>query len=393
MKKTMTRLLAGTISAVMMASLLAGCGSSSSSTSEAVTYDKSIYEMSEEELIAAAQAEGTVTFAVWHDETLWRQVGEGFTEKYGIEFNLAMGEKQALTSKVIAEKESASGSIDVMKVGGEDTKTTIDAGVFMGPTLDYIWSKDELDAGLSVRQEGVEHGGYLVPIHRNQTGLLYNPDVVTDPPQTWEELEAWIEANPKQFGFCDPNEGGSGQAMVLSAIDNVAGGLDKYYGDTEVEDEDIANWDEVWQWFYDRKDLVTITTSNPDSLSRLNQGELSLVVAWDDQTTSTMASGELFKNAVLYIPEFGMVGGGDSAGILNNATHPAASLLLLNYLTSEEAQVQLNEVLNTYPAREDVPVVNTSIASEDFVNRIDWIPAQYKSLFISDFVQNVLMVK
>lgn len=382
-------LAAGTLTATM-----AGCGGDKKPAADgsASKPQKSVYEMTEEELVAAAKEEGSVTFAVWHYEDLWREIGEGFTEKYGIKFDVAMGEQQALTNKALAEKESEVGSIDVMKVGGEHTKITYDAGLFMGPTLPSIAAKDVLDEGLSVRQEGVEHNGYLVPLHLNQTGLLINPDKVPNPPQTWEELEAWIDENPKRFGFCDPSKGGSGQAFVFSAIGNLLGGYDNYYGDTEVEEADVKDWDKVWQWFNERKDKMTITTSNKDSLARLNQGELYMVVGWDDLTVSTMKSGELFKEAKLYIPKFGLPGGGDTAGIMKNAPHPAASLLLLNYFTSPEVQQKFNEVLNTYPARNDVEVVNTSIAPEDFANRTSWIPAQYKQKFINDFVANVLMV-
>lgn len=398
MNQQMKRFLALGLTTVMGVSLLAGCGGGGSNTpaageggGTAAPTDKSIYEMTEEELIAAAQAEGSVVFAVWHDEAMWRELGEGFTEKYGIKYDVSIGDQQNLTNKALAEQEMAQGSMDLMKVGGEYTKITFDAGLFMGPTLPSVPAKDVLDEGLSVRQEGVEHAGYLVPLHLNQTGLLYNPDKVTNPPQTWEELEAWIDANPKQFGFCDPSKGGSGQAFVFATINNVLDGPDKYYGDTEVEEADVAEWDKVWQWFNDRKDKLTITTSNKDSLARLNQGELSMVVAWDDQTTSTMKSGELMKSAQLYIPAFGMPGGGDTAGIMKNAPHPAAALLLLRYFTSEEVQAKFNEVLNTYPARSDVPVTNTSINPDDFVNRVSWIPAQYKQKFINDFVENVLM--
>ena len=411
MKKKRFRILSVAMVAVLGLGLLAGCGKKEAPAEEPTTESteanganeagetteaneaatKNVFEMSEEELIEAAKAEGSVTFAVWHDEALWREIGEGFTEKYGIKFDVAMGEKQALTNKVLAEKESAKGSIDVMKIGGEDVATTIAAQVFMGPTLPHITAKDELDQKLSVRQEGVEHGGYLVPLHRNQTGLLINPERVTNPPQTWAELEAWIEENPKQFGFCNPSEGGSGQAMVFSAIGNVLDGYDRYEGDDDVVESKTEDWDQVWQWFNDRKDKVTITQSNKDSLSRLNQGELTMVVAWDDQTTATIKAGELFKDAKLYIPEFGLPGGGDSAGIVANSQNPAAALLLLNYMTSEECQKQLNEVLNTYPARTDVDITNTSINADDFVNRTDWIAAGYKEKFIADFVSNVLM--
>lgn len=175
MKRNISLLLV----AMMLVSLCVGCGqkgsdSSSNPPSSGAPAEnaKSIYDMSEEELIAAAQAEGKVTFAVWHDEAMWRELGEGFTAKYNVPFEVIVGDQQSLTNKALAEQNSSAGTIDVMKVGGEYTKITMDTGLFMGPTLPSITGKDFLDEGLSVRQEGVDHNGYLVPLHLNQTGLL-----------------------------------------------------------------------------------------------------------------------------------------------------------------------------------------------------------------------------
>ena len=57
MKKSVCLML----TAIMMLGLLTGCGQKESQSSEAAPENtKSIYEMTEEELIAAAQAEGSV---------------------------------------------------------------------------------------------------------------------------------------------------------------------------------------------------------------------------------------------------------------------------------------------------------------------------------------------
>ena len=393
----------------MLVGIMAGCGAQNTTTlpgsatpaasatpattTTPTAAPKSLLDMDWNEIEAAAKKEGKVVFWVWHDESFWVQLGQAFEKKYGIEFELVVSEKNAGVDKALVEKDGAKGSFDVMKVGGESTKTTMDANLYTGPILPKIEFKDKLDQGLSARQEGVEIKGYLVPVHRNQTGLLYNPRKVTNPPQTWAELEAWIDANPKKFGFCIPEKGGSGQAFVHSAIKEVAGGLDKYYGDTEVVDSKTANWDLVWKWLNDRKSKITLTTSNNDSLARLNQGELDLVVAWDDNAFRTISAGELFKDATLYIPEFGMSGGGDTVGLMKNAPNPAAGLLLINFMTSEEGQQLFIEVMNTYPARTDLSAKATLIKPEDMKNRLNWIPAPYKKKFIEDFTKNVMMVK
>jgi putative spermidine/putrescine transport system substrate-binding protein len=49
-----------------------------------------------------------------------------------------------------------------------------------------------------------------------------------------------------------------------------------------------------------------------------------------------LKKGNLFKEAVLYIPDFGLAGGGDCAGVLRNARHKAAALLFLDFLTRPE---------------------------------------------------------
>jgi putative spermidine/putrescine transport system substrate-binding protein len=378
MKKVIVLLMTVLLAATMAAS--------------AASAPKALLDMNWEEIKAAAKEEGKVVFWVWHDESFWVQLGQAFEKKYGIKFELVFSEKTAGDSKILAEKDSAKGSFDVFKVGGETTKLIMDANLLAGPILSKIEVKDKLDQGLSARQEGVETKGYLVPAHRNQTGLLYNPRTVSNPPQTWAELEAWIDANPKKFGFCSPDKGGSGQAFVLSVIKEVAGGLDKYYGDTEVVDSKVANWDLVWKWINDRKSKITITTSNNDSLARLNQGELNLVAAWDDNTFNTIKAGELFKDATLYIPKFGMAGGGDTLGLMKNAPHPAAGLLLINYMVSDEGQQLFMTVMNTYPARTDLIATSTLLKPEDMQYRLEEIPAAYKSKYIEDFVKNVLMV-
>ena len=283
------------------------------------------------------------------------------------------------------------GSLDVMTIGGEFVVAAMGANLFSGPILPLMEDRQHLHPGLSVRQEGLDHGGFIVPVYLNQTGLLINPRAVTDPPQTWEELEAWIDANPMRFGFSTAAGGGTGQSMVHSVIDFTTGGLAQYHGHAEVDPELHAGWDVVWQWFNDRLDRVTITTSNIDSISRLNQGELHMVVAWNDQAYNLINQGELFDDAVLYVPQFGMVGGGDTMGLLANAPNPAAGLLFLNWITSAEGQSVMTEAMQNFPAHTGVQTAHTLLSPEDLQNTVDWIPAVYKAQFIEDFTRYVLM--
>ena len=137
---------------------------------------------------------------------------------------------------------------------------------------------------------------------------------------------------------------------------------------------------------------MVITASNNDSISRLNDGEVSLIVAWDDDTQVNLKKGSLFKRAVIYVPDMGSAGGGDTAGVLKNATHKAAAILFLAFLTEADSQIKMNDTIGSYLARTDVKGKYALLPEEQRQkNGVAWIPAPYKDHFIKEFIKNVLM--
>ena len=210
-------------------------------------------------------------------------------------------------------------------------------------------------------------------------------------PQTFAELTAWIEAHPKQFGFCDPNKGGSGQSFVHTVIKELCGGLEKYSGDTDVVPSKVANWNLAWEWVQKHKDQITITAGNNDSYQRVNGGELPMAVAWDDGVKDFINKGQMFARAKMYIPKMGFAGGGDTMGVLKNSPHKAAALLWIAHITSKEMQLKKFQMLNAYPARTDIAIGEVMLTETDRKNAIAWFPAAYKAYMISEFTKNVLM--
>lgn len=361
------------------------------STSTSTT-QQNLLTMPWDQLIAAAKQEGTVTFYAWYKENYFSDVAKAFKDKYGITANVVIGDQNANMNKALAEKASATGTIDAMVLGGVMIFPAITQHMVYGPLQARIPDSDKIPAANWKTQEGVEIGGYLVPFMRNQTGLLYDPARVSDPPQTWDQLSAWIDAHPKQFGFNDPQKGGAGQAFVQTLLKYTAGGLDQYYGDTAVDQSKIADWSKAWAWVNQRKDKITITSSNNDTAQRLNDGEISLGVEWDDVAVGMMGNGQLMKSAKLYIPQMGFAGGGDSIGVMANAAHKAAAILFASFIVSAPEQKAINAAaVGLYPARSDVPAPNTLINPNDRQYSVPWIPGPYKTLFISEFVKNVLM--
>lgn len=344
-----------------------------------------------DKVVEAAKAEGEVTFYAWWGEEFWRTAAKDFEAKHGIKVNVVTGDRVANIGKVLSEASSATGTIDALLVGGVELKSLLDAKALYGPLVGVIPNSDKLDPNLSKIQEGYATEGRLVPVYRNQTGLVYDPEKVPTPPQTWAEFITWLDANPGKFAFNDPSKGGSGQAFVQAAIANILGDEGKYQGDTEAKPEKVADWGKVWDWFNANESKFTITSSNNDSLDRVNQGEVLMAPAWDDDTAVSLSKGTLFKRAKLYIPEFGMPGGGDSLGIPANAPHKAAAMLFIAYLIEADVQKQLNSIIGSYLARVDVSGDNALIPDEQRLKSgRPWLPGSYKKLFIEQFVAEVL---
>ena len=61
---------------------------------------------------------------------------------------------------------------------------------------------------------GFDVEGYVMPMFQSQVVLAYNPDMVKNPPNTFEELVVWIKANPKKFGYNGVKGGMSGTGLV-----------------------------------------------------------------------------------------------------------------------------------------------------------------------------------
>lgn len=357
----------------------------------AVAAEADYLSISWDKVTEAAKAESGVIFYSWWGEEFWRDAGKDFEARYGVPVNVIIGDRAANIAKVVAESSQAQGTIDVLHVGGVEVKALLDAKALYGPLKGVIPDSDKLDPKLFAVQEGFAHNGYLVPVYRNQVGILYDPEKVPNPPQSWAEFTAWLDANPGQFAFNDPTKGGSGQAFVQTVLLNTLGAPEKYAGDTEMDQAKVADWGKVWEWLNANEDKFTITASNNDSIDRVNQGEVAMAAAWDDDTSIALSKGTLFKRAKLYVPDMGLPGGGDTLGIPVNAPNKAAALLFISYLTEADTQKKMNAVLGSYLARTDIVGESALLPEEQRQkNGVAWLPGPYKKYYIEQFVTQVL---
>ncbi|HII3714114.1 TPA: extracellular solute-binding protein [Pasteurella multocida] len=296
-----------------------------------------------QEIEAQAKKEGQVVVSIWYLQPQLRTFMQAFEQQYGIKVRIPEGTADGNINKLLAEKNLKKGKMDVVAIGADAYPTVQKSSVLAD--LSFL---PNFAQGNHVLQ-GVEFGNEGLGFWGNQTGFAYDPQRLSEDklPQTWQEIENYIHSHPKKFGYADPNGNASGKAFIERALIYISGEYD--YQQQKVNDGQMANWHKTWDWFVQNKDKMTRTSSNADSLTRLNDGELDLVSAWQDHLFSLQKQGAITPRLKFYVPKFGMPGGGNLLGVAKNSPHPAASLVFVNWITSSEIQQRLSQEFGVRP--------------------------------------------
>ncbi len=344
--------------------------------------DEALLSMTWDEIVAQAQEEGQVTWYVWYFEPEFRAIVADFEAETGITVTIPdVNSADDVLNKVIAEQALEATDVDLIAMGGATALRIEPSELFMGPFLPALPAAD-------TRRDTIEGGdwqGYAVQYWGNQTGIGYDPDRVTEAelPQTIEELEAWMVANPGMFGFNFEN-GGSGPSLIHNVARNILGVT---MDSTVTETPDLQP---VYDWFIENEDNYVITASNSDSITRMNAGEFSMIAVWEDHIGGLIRRGEVADRFQVYVPDFGMNGGGNVVAIPRNAANPAAAMVLAEWLSSAEVQTRFNAEFGTAPANSEADSSFALIPDEDRANQTVWgaplpsgdvVPAMIENVF------------
>jgi len=353
-----------------------------SSLALTTTASANLENKSWEEVISQAKEEGEVVWFQWYFEDRFRTTVKAFEEKYDIKVVLPdLDNGEVGLNKVVAEASRDSGDVDVVSIPGSRASSINLSKYFMGPILPMLPES----ANLTDQAEGGDWEQYGIKFWGNQTGMAYNSSrtSVEDLPQTFADLETWMEANPGELGFNYEN-GGSGMSFIHNIARNVLG----ITPDSVVSE--TPDLQPVYDWFNSREDQYVLTTGNNDSYARLNDGEFTMVAVWEDGIGGLISSGEINKDIKVYLPKWGMNGGGNVVTIPANAPNPAAALLFVSWLTSAETQSKLNVDYGSAPANTNSDDTYALISNADRVNSRNWgeplksddvVPAVVKNVF------------
>lgn len=340
-----------TLTAVL---LLAACGTSQSNrndkNSEAV---KGISPS----LVKAAQKEGGVVIrAGGHTRPVLEALQKDMQNKFGIRMQFTRVDSSKVVNAVSAELASGNVSTDVVSLTdpGAMQKWNTD-GVLADAGISNL---DDMEDGMHA--EGENQIAYsFVPL-----GVMYNSSntKTKDVPTTWEEL------SKQDFGkVITSNPNASGTALAFYTA------LDGMYGEQWVKDFSTHN--------------PTVTDSSLALAQLVLTGEDDLgIPAIESAVSDAAKQGEPLKIAFMkdMVPTFPT-----EIAVLNDAPHPNAAKLLVQYHLSEEFQNELvkmggRSVLKNAPTPpnsidlSDYKIVPVSLA--DIAKRGDAVSAYFKKL-------------
>jgi putative spermidine/putrescine transport system substrate-binding protein len=200
-------------------------------------------------------------------------------------------------------------------------------------------------------------GNEAVPLRGSEVLLAYNTSMVTTPPKTLSALISWIKANPGKFGYCNPDDGGSGFGFVqdvvssyVPAADNKAMGLGYVPADEKGWAEGLAVLKSIGPDIFDHN----YPNSNTGVLTLLNSDSIAMGTVWSDMATEALADGQLPKTVKLTSISPPMQGGPDYLGVPENI--PAAEKTLayefINWSLEPATQVEIVKSIYGTPAIE-----------------------------------------
>lgn len=304
-------------------------------------------------VVPAAQAEGRVVFFDFAAsfEPLFRdKLFPQFEEKYGVAVDYQRGQGDAATQQLIATSNAgATAPFDVMFVGAGSVSMLHGTDAVARVALNRLLPNAvPIDGEIATVTEGINHGGNYLPFHRNQTSIVYDTRHVApgDIPTTVPALLQWAKDNPGKLAVTHPAKGGSGDGFLMALMQTLVTDetcVQQMHNFSITEEEAKAYVasdcvEPVWQYYRELIPVSELTAGNSDTLTLVANSEAWIGTAWEDMTYDLLVRGLMPPTVRQYLLEEGMVGGGDGFYLAADSAHPAAALLLMDFLVSAESQ-------------------------------------------------------
>jgi ABC-type uncharacterized transport system YnjBCD substrate-binding protein len=198
---------------------------------------------------------------------------------------------QKITEKLDAQKNNATWDVDVAVIHQKAAGDLVTRGMLAKYVPDVPTGK--LATTPSAREAlGTNVAGYVIPMFNSQTVIAYNTTMVKDPPKTYTDLVAWVQANPRKFGYNGIKGGMSGVAFVVGWV--YASSPDPKKLMNGPYDANLkTTWSKPLADLAAFNKNVVMTPGNAGTLDMLNRGEIAMGPVWVDMFYDWQNDGKI----------------------------------------------------------------------------------------------------
>ncbi|MBC1371964.1 ABC transporter substrate-binding protein [Listeria booriae] len=331
----MKRLLLLLVMAMMF--ILTACGNSDTA---------SVAGMNESQLKQEAKGK-TVHFYMWGGDKNINAYIDNFVtpnvkNKYDITLKRIPMDTEKFIQKLNSEKQAGKkdGSIDLVWINGQNFKIAKDNHLLYGKITEQIPNVAKLvDPRLTKKDAGNAIDEMEAPWGKTSFVLQYNSKKVAKPPLDLQDLTAWVKANPGRFTYPDVADF-TGDAFVRQII--YAQNPGKTFTKAPTKSDRVKAYtylQSLAPYLWREGKTYPKTLQELDQLYA--QGQVDFTMGFNERRALPFIEDGTFpKTTRTFAFDNGALTNAHYLSMAFNTQQPAASLVVINYLLSEEAQVE-----------------------------------------------------
>ncbi|MEN8907730.1 MAG: ABC transporter substrate-binding protein [Clostridiales bacterium] len=297
----------------------------------------------------------TVTFYMWSgnkkiNEYIDNYVAKKVKEKYNITLKRVSMDAGKYIPKLLEEKEKKveKGKGDLIWINAESFKNCKQSGLIWGPFTEILqnqkkyFDKNALDVNYDT---GLITEGYEALWGKSQLILNYNNSKIKDPPKSYKTLLTWAKKNKGKFTYPSFIKTYEGKSFVRNSYYELTDDKDIYKEDISKE-EFVNRLTPVKKYFDELKTYSWKSGKQfPQSLKEMDElfrnEEIIMSMSFDMFKTKIYTDKKIFQNSTAnYVFDTGEITYPHYLAIPFNAEDKAASILVIDFLQSPEAQIE-----------------------------------------------------
>jgi putative spermidine/putrescine transport system substrate-binding protein len=347
-----------------------------------------------------AEARGQqLTMVMWQGDPninayMKNYVAPTLMKDYGVQLSLAGGQGNEIVQVLMAEMQAGKqvSDIDLMWINGETYYQLKQIKGLYGPFVDRLpnaqlidWENPMIAQDFQQPVDGME-----CPWGNVQQALIYNTDLMEDPPKSLDELEAYLKAYPGTFTIPEHFTGTTLlKAFLISLAKNDGVSLMGEFDEALYKKYSAELWERLGTmrpYFWNKGQ------SFPKRLAQMHQlfsdTELHFTMSNNDkEVDNKILNGQLPKTAKAYVLESGTIQNSHYLGISKRSAKKAAAMVVCNFLISPEAQLKKQDA----KVWGDGTVLDVSKLSEEMQMRFKALEGKSQGLKRAEIADKALM--